>query len=43
MPDSGSVVRVAAMGDLHCSKKSQGQFQAILRDGVYQVRMEVPA
>ena len=29
MPDPGSVVRVAAMGDLHCSKKSQGQFQAL--------------
>jgi len=29
MPDPGSVVRVAAMGDLHCSKKSQGQFQAM--------------
>lgn len=27
MPDPGSVVRVAAVGDLHCSKSSQGQFQ----------------
>jgi Icc-related predicted phosphoesterase len=29
MLDSESPVRLAAVGDLHCSKKSQGQFQAI--------------
>lgn len=29
MSDSDSVVRIAAMGDLHCSKKNEGQFQAL--------------
>jgi Icc-related predicted phosphoesterase len=29
MPDTGNLVRVAAVGDLHCTKKSQGQFQAV--------------
>jgi Icc-related predicted phosphoesterase len=29
MPDPGSVVRVAAVGDLHCTKLSQGQFQGL--------------
>jgi Icc-related predicted phosphoesterase len=29
MPGSGSILRVAAVGDLHCSKKSQGQFQGM--------------
>lgn len=29
MPDPGSVVRVAAVGDLHCHKSSQGQFQGL--------------
>src|SRR6516165_3292073 len=29
MSEPGSVVRVAALGDLHCSKKSQGQFQSL--------------
>jgi Icc-related predicted phosphoesterase len=29
MPDPGSVVRVAAVGDLHCTKTSQGQFQGL--------------
>src|SRR5579883_213401 len=29
MPDPGSVVRVAAVGDLHCAKTSQGQFQGL--------------
>ena len=29
MTDSESVVRVAATGDLHCGKKSQGQFQSL--------------
>ena len=29
MPDPDPVVRVAALGDLHCSKKSQGQFQSL--------------
>ncbi len=29
MPDPGSVVRVAAVGDLHCGKSSQGQFQGL--------------
>ena len=29
MPDPDPVVRVAALGDLHCSKKSQGQFQPL--------------
>src|SRR5262245_66205105 len=28
-PGPGSVLRVAAMGDLHCGKKSQGQFQPL--------------
>jgi Icc-related predicted phosphoesterase len=29
MAGSGSVVRIAAIGDLHCSKKSEGQFRAL--------------
>ena len=29
MPDPGSVVRVAAIGDLHCSKTSQGLIQPL--------------
>jgi Icc-related predicted phosphoesterase len=29
MSDPGSVVRVAALGDLHCSKTSQGQIQPL--------------
>ena len=29
MPDTGSVVRVAAVGDLHCNKHSEGQFRAL--------------
>jgi Icc-related predicted phosphoesterase len=29
MPDPGGVVRVAAVGDLHCTKLSQGQFQGL--------------
>ena len=29
MPELGSVVRVAAVGDLHCTKLSQGQFQGL--------------
>jgi Icc-related predicted phosphoesterase len=29
MRDPGNVVRVAAVGDLHCTKVSQGQFQAL--------------
>src|SRR5262245_5433866 len=28
-PGPGSALRVAAMGDLHCGKKSQGQFQPL--------------
>ncbi len=31
MPNPDTVVRVAALGDLHCSKKSQGQFQPLFR------------
>jgi Icc-related predicted phosphoesterase len=29
MPDLGNVVRVAAVGDLHCTKLSRGQFQPL--------------
>jgi Icc-related predicted phosphoesterase len=29
MTDPGSVVRVAAVGDLHCTKMSQGEFQGL--------------
>jgi Icc-related predicted phosphoesterase len=29
MPDPGDVVRVAAVGDLHCTKLSRGQFQGL--------------
>jgi len=29
MPEPGSIMRVAAVGDLHCSKKSRGQFQGV--------------
>jgi Icc-related predicted phosphoesterase len=29
MPDPGSVVRVAAVGDLHCTKQSEGQFRGL--------------
>ena len=29
MGDSESIIRIAAMADLHCSKKNQGQFQAM--------------
>src|SRR5262249_56284060 len=29
MPDPGSVVRVAAIGDLHCGKDSRGVFQPL--------------
>jgi Icc-related predicted phosphoesterase len=31
MPDSESIVRVAATGDLHCGKKSRGQFEALFQ------------
>ena len=33
MPDPGSVVRVAAVGDLHCTKTSQGQYPGAVRGG----------
>lgn len=32
MPDPGSVVRVAAVGDLHCTKLSQGQYQGLFAE-----------
>ena len=32
MPDPGSVVRVAALGDLHCSKGSQGLIRPLFED-----------
>lgn len=32
MPDPGSVVRVAAIGDLHCGKTSQGRIQPLFAD-----------
>ena len=32
MPDSGSVVRVAAVGDLHCSKNSQGLIRPLFEN-----------
>ncbi len=41
MPDSESVVRIAAMGDLHCSKKSEGQFQAMFAAAASQAEILV--
>jgi len=32
MPDSGSVVRVAAVGDLHCGKNSQGLIRPLFEN-----------
>jgi Icc-related predicted phosphoesterase len=41
MPDPKGVVRVAAMGDLHCGKKSEGQFQALFSSAAQQADLLV--
>jgi len=41
MPDPGDVVRVAAVGDLHCTKLSQGQFQGLFAAAAAQAEILV--
>jgi Icc-related predicted phosphoesterase len=41
MPDPGSVVRVAAVGDLHCTKLSQGQYQGLFAAAAAQAEILV--